>query len=354
MNKCILIVCPSDKLGGAEQFLLNVAKEYIRNGYQVEVFFLLSQTNNLWSNIEGLDVIYTQNSRELLGLFSLLKIFLKRRKRYELVFSSHQHINSLLSLLRKLKILNTNKLIVRESTSVYLRFKKPHLYYYLLLYYFYDRRSIDLLICQSNEMKQQLLDGNKKFSTFNLKVILNPIDLENVAKKASEGLDIDKPFILAIGRLHSVKGFDNLIKAYKISNAFPNYNLIILGDGPELFNLKCLIQELSLGNKVKLYGHTDNVYPFIQQATLGVISSHLEGFPNVLLQMYALNLKVVSTNCCGGLFEFPNLFLASSKDPQSIAHEINSALSKNIIINNNEFMCKFDLAAFPNKISKLL
>lgn len=353
-NKTILIVSPSDKLGGAEQFLLNIAKEYSRQGYVVDVFFLIKPSNDFWKIHKNVNVYYTTKSRESFGLLSFLKMFLKSRKKYFLSFSSHQHINSLLSILRRSRILETSKLIVRESTSVYLRYSKPKLLFYEFLYCLYNKDFLDLVICQSEDMKKQLLEGNKKFKDFKIEVVANPIDIDFVIKKSKEYIDAPKQFILAVGRLHPIKGFGDLIKAYAMSGVAKTHKLLILGEGPEKAFLQTLIVDLKLEDHVLLLGHVSNVFPYMKSASVGVISSYVEGFPNVLLQMYTLNLKVVTTNCCGGLSGFPNISICKVGDVQCLANKIVDAINENTVYDNRSFMEQFDLKNFPNKILNLL
>ncbi|HIC87763.1 MAG TPA: glycosyltransferase, partial [Aquificae bacterium] len=86
-------------------------------------------------------------------------------------------------------------------------------------------------------MKKDLVE-NFNVPEDKVKVIYNPVDIENIYKKSltNEKLFSDKyKNLIAIGRLTKQKGFDLLLKAFsKLDN---NYRLYILGEGEEKDNL---------------------------------------------------------------------------------------------------------------------
>jgi glycosyltransferase involved in cell wall biosynthesis len=349
-----MIVLPSDNLGGAEQFLFNLARYYVIKGNQVDVFFLYHEKSKKWRDIPGANLRFTNSNSEIKGIYPMICNIKKNgSKKYDIIFSSHQHINCLLSILIKFQIIKTRKFICRESTSIFLRYSGLKLFYHKFLYALYQR-NIDLIICQTEEMKNQLLLGMKKFSNFCVKVIKNPIDVTEIKSRSEEALPFELPekFVLAIGRLNHVKRFDKLIHAYNKSQLKRNYSLLILGAGNEYANLTNLIKGLDLEQDVILKGHVDNVFPIIKKASLGIISSEIEGFPNVLIQMYALNLKVVTTNCCGGLNEFPDLYVCKDNSVEELSFLCDLAIKENLKIDFTNFVERFDINSFIHQIEK--
>ena len=127
-------------------------------------------------------------------------------------------------------------------------------------------------------------------------VIENAIGNEYVYKyKASENKE---PVIAAIGRLHPAKDYVTLIKAFEIVHqSFPNYCLVIYGDGQEKEKLVTLLTELDLKSFVKFYlPCTDAIYK-IKDATCYCLSSKYEGMPNALMEAMAMGIPCVSTDC---------------------------------------------------------
>src|SRR5690606_7569790 len=132
-------------------------------------------------------------------------------------------------------------------------------YFYKFLYDLYSVKSVDLVICQTKEMKAQLLDNVRKLNYINVTVIDNPIDLCIPAELSNTNVGFND-FILAIGRLHPIKRFDKLISAYKESYKLQKHKLLILGEGSERHFLERLIEEHNLNDRVFLIGHVENVF----------------------------------------------------------------------------------------------
>lgn len=111
----------------------------------------------------------------------------------------------------------------------------------------------------------------------------------------------DRLRLLAVGRLHLVKGFDLLIQAFAmLANYFPDWDLVILGEGDERAALQKQIDEAGLTKRVYLVGRVGNMAEWYQSADLYVLSSRAEGLSNTLLEAMASGLAVVATDCDTG------------------------------------------------------
>jgi glycosyltransferase involved in cell wall biosynthesis len=140
----------------------------------------------------------------------------------------------------------------------------------------------------------------------------------------------DVPWIVAAGRLIPIKRFDILIKA--ISPMAERVKLLILGEGPERAKLEALILSEKLEGKVLLKGEVNDPCVYFEHAACCVVSSELEGFPNVLLEMMYANGAVVSTLCADGIAELPGVVKCEPNNVSALEMAINSALS----LSNNE------------------
>lgn len=108
-------------------------------------------------------------------------------------------------------------------------------------------------------------------------------------------------FVLAVGRLDSGKQFNLLITAFAgLAAQFADWDLVILGEGPDREKLERQVQSLGLGNRVKLPGRAGNVGQWYERADLFVLSSQYEGFPNVLVEAMAHGCAVISYDCDTG------------------------------------------------------
>ena len=107
--------------------------------------------------------------------------------------------------------------------------------------------------------------------------------------------------LLAVGRLEPVKNFDALIRAFaRLARAFPDWDLIILGEGPERARLASTIRCLGLVQRVVMPGVAGNVAYWYGEADLFALTSRSEGFPNALAEAMAHGVPAVSVDCNTG------------------------------------------------------
>ena len=107
--------------------------------------------------------------------------------------------------------------------------------------------------------------------------------------------------ILAMGRLTAQKGFDLLLKAFaKIANQYPDWTLIIIGEGELRLELEALRDKLKLKERVEFPGTVKSPQTTFNNANIFVLSSRFEGFPNALCEAMAHGLAVIATDCPSG------------------------------------------------------
>ncbi len=132
--------------------------------------------------------------------------------------------------------------------------------------------------------------------------IYNPLDLEKIKKSSNSFVPEEKNYIVAVGRMNDrVKQFDKLIEAYSDS-VLPerDIKLLILGEGQYMDELKLLVKQKKLMDKVVFKGHQPNPQAYQKNAVFSVLSSKNEGFPNVIIESLAVGTPVVSFDCFTG------------------------------------------------------
>jgi teichuronic acid biosynthesis glycosyltransferase TuaC len=125
-------------------------------------------------------------------------------------------------------------------------------------------------------------------------VFIPPTD--RAAARAALGLT--RPTLISVGHLIERKGHHLAIEALR---DLPEWELIVVGEGPERSRLGELIERLGLGERVRLLGARPHAaLPALYGAadTL-VLASSREGWANVLLESMACGTPVVATNVWG-------------------------------------------------------
>lgn len=336
MKDGYLFVFPTAVLGGAERVMFNIIYNLLLNGNSVTVVIMSRGCQNGWEvlrefpNFNFIVHNYKSEKKAIIPLLISL-FFLSLKNNYKIVFSSHTHINGVLSFLKKINIFKSSILVSRESTFIFDRFDGLMRMLFKFIYRFMYGKQ-DLLICQTNKMKESLI-ANLGFSPVkNIQVIPNPVNIEYIDFLKFEDKNIDSEYIVACGRLIPLKKIDYLIQAFSdLSEKFDKIKLVIIGSGPEENKLKKMVGDLNLESKVIFTGKINNPIKWFNSAKLGVISSEIEGFPNVIIEMMAAGTKnIITTPCTDGVLGLPNVCITESCSVQALRIEIESALNCNI------------------------
>lgn len=114
------------------------------------------------------------------------------------------------------------------------------------------------------------------------------------------GIPHEAPLILGAGRLHSQKGFLDLIAAFdRVREQQSDAHLLIAGEGPQRAALEEDAKRRGLTDFVHLPGRRADLRKWMQRANVFVLSSQWEGMPNVLLEAMASGCPCVSTDVEG-------------------------------------------------------
>lgn len=109
-------------------------------------------------------------------------------------------------------------------------------------------------------------------------------------------------YLLGVGRLGRMKGFDLLIDAFARAELERDIRLVIVGDGPEHDRLRAQVDRLALADRVEFTGRLDGVA--VAHAMSGalavVVPSRMEAFGIVALEAWRSGAPLVMTNRGGG------------------------------------------------------
>lgn len=164
----------------------------------------------------------------------------------------------------------------------------------------------------------------KKSIQKNSIVIHNPIGNPLLKEINENEIRINKT-ITSMGRLVNQKAHDVMIKAFKkVSDEFPEYQLIIYGEGELRGYLEELIKENHLEDRVLLPGNCKTALLEVSKSQIFLLTSRFEGMPNALMEAMAVGIPSISTDCDFGPAELiengKNGFLVKVDDIDEIAN----------------------------------
>lgn len=198
----------------------------------------------------------------------------------------------------------THQTTMQESHSViYRMFSK------FMVMYSYKRA--DLILANSYAIQTDLME-NFKIKT-PVRVVYNPVDLQLIKSNAAEEPDFvfenDTFHFITVGNLRKEKNQLLLIQAFFILKNLP-CKLLIVGAGVMEEELKQKVKDLGLMDKIVFCGFDKNPFKYVNRSDCFVLSSNVEGFPNVLIEALACGKPVISTDCSSG----PRELLAPDTD----------------------------------------
>jgi len=120
------------------------------------------------------------------------------------------------------------------------------------------------------------------------------IDLIKNYSRQTENQDLE---IISSGRMVNWKGFDSLIE---LASKHKNWKLSLVGDGPELDNLKDLSASLNVRDRVNFLGKLDQnkLWEKISESDVFVLNSSFESFSFQVVEAMALGVPIVATTGC--------------------------------------------------------
>lgn len=190
-------------------------------------------------------------------------------------------------------------LLITEHNSIFLR-KALHGFEYHKAAFAY--RSAVRILPVSTALQRAIQDYG--FSTQS-QVIGNTFDPE-VFFPGPVNRELEKLHLITVTNLIPLKGVSTLLQALKnVSSRLPEWDLLIIGDGPERSSLIQQASELGLLNQISFSGMLTK--PQIAEALRGshlyILSSSHETFSVATLEALACGVPVLAT-ACGGPEDF--------------------------------------------------
>ena len=195
------------------------------------------------------------------------------------------------------------------------------------------------------------------------KVIYIPNFIDNVSSKTC---NLSSKQLISVGRLDPIKGFDDLIDLFNLFyQKYPDWNLHIVGDGPEKEILQTKINKLGLSKKITLCGtkfseELENEY---LNSSIYVMTSHSESFGLVLVEAANYGLPLIAFDSAQGANEIiennKNGFLIKDRNAEEMIAKIEELLNDSSKMqyfskNSKNTALKFSKEAISKEWNKFL
>lgn len=322
MRKRILMITPDLGYGGAEKSFSRWADMLSAHHDVTRVVFNTAEENVYLKNrdLVSLDIPGGKN------LFSKLWYFFKRVVRLKQIKGDLRPDVSI-SFLEGADYVNV---LSKQSDKVVLSIRGSKLHdtnisgllgwirHRILIPQLYNRANLITVV--SEGIKKELQEFYKINKRIPIKVIHNFYNVQELQQLASEPLPVEwKDFLnshevmICVGRLARQKGYPFMIRVFKRMKVVkPDLKLLILGAGDDVHvKLVKQAEDMSLGtfsqpealtNEKDIYfaGFINNPHAFVAHATLFVLPSRVEGFPNALVEAMAIGIPVAAANCLHG------------------------------------------------------
>lgn len=159
----------------------------------------------------------------------------------------------------------------------------------------------DSIVAISKHTKDQAIK-RYNISALNIHVIYNGVDRSYFDINASRDLPDEfknREYIFSIGHTRPYKNIPRVIQAFKrISDEFPEIDLIIVGRGDYEVRLKKMVSEIEMQSRVIFAGYLPDeiMIPLFKNALFLVFPSLIEGFGLPVIEAMALGCPILASN----------------------------------------------------------
>jgi glycosyltransferase involved in cell wall biosynthesis len=277
--------------GGAERVISGIAGAVVERGWHATVITFDSPDDPIFHRldprVELVRLALPTAGGGVSGLLAGLRRLLALRRTL-----SGQRFDVVISFLTKINALTLLAMVGRRVPVIVSERNNPdrqpaHPLWHAALRRLYPRAAAIVMLTERGRQRLPIADKSR--------AIVIPNAIPSLAFRPRQERP---PQLVAVGRLTEQKGFDLLIKAFaRIADQFPDWNLLIFGEGPERPRLEAMVEEYGLQDRLRLPGSTDRHGEWIAAASLFALSSRYEGFANVVGEAMQAGLAVVASDC---------------------------------------------------------
>jgi glycosyltransferase involved in cell wall biosynthesis len=175
---------------------------------------------------------------------------------------------------------------------------------------------------------QRAYDAKRNQFGNDFKQIIIPNAIRSIEK-------IEEPkekIILYAGRFSWEKNPSDLIEAFSLIENKNDWRLVMAGEGPQWNDMKALVHELGIESQVEFLGSVSDLDLLLNIASVFVLPSLLEGFPNALCEAMSAGLPVVCYDSLAYesiITPHINGFVVPFREVESLASSISELIDNN-------------------------
>ncbi len=368
-NKKIVYLVTQSKFGGAQKYILDLAKYFSQNN---QVTIIVGEANNRDPQFFdgaakiGVEIIVLKHLQRDIDLYQNIRSVFEIRHTLAKLKPNLLHINSSMagltgSLAALFYNMSPYNLILKVVYTAHgFVFNEPRSFAENKIFLFIEKFSSSLksLIITVSDFDKQSGLKNKVAPEIKLQTIHIGINTESTnyldkqTARQQLGLEREGFVIGSIASHYKTKGLEYLIEAAALMNN-NQITFAVIGDGPETQTLQKLIQDRQLHN-FKLLGQKDDAAKYLKAFDIATLSSLKEGLPYALLEAGLAGVPIVATKV-GGIPEIISSdkfgILVEHMKPTALAEafnklfknqELGSSLAKN---NYNNVVERFSLSS---------
>ncbi len=289
--------------GGAERIIIGLANAMSQRGFAVH---LLTWDDEIASTFYPVDESVVWHR---LGFSSGIMDKLRRTKAMCRVFREHK-VRVLVGF-----VMSTDKTVFAAAKAsgvsvIVAERNAPTMY--SLRYGFFMRWSSFLFLHLADYITVQIpsyVNGYPATLRRRIRVIPNPVPVVSRYVEPARPNKDGRFTLLAVVSLDPVqKGLTCLIKAFsKIADDLPDWDLRIIGEGPEKDALQHLAKLSGLAGRISIEKSVKDIFSVYRESHLFIMPSLWEGFPNALAEALSYGLPAVGFEQAAGVADLISL-----------------------------------------------
>ena len=349
-KKRIIFFAYNLDIGGIERAILNYVKKIDKNKY--DVYLMLEKKEGIYldevpDDVKVIDYnICRSNNVIFRKLINGFKIIYFSLKYYNKFYFSACFATSVKSCAILAKNFSKNNAIWFHGE------------------YWYDEKEANkfLKYIRADKYKKVVFVANKLRDNYlkvrpntkqELYVINNLVDYEAMLDKSKEKIELkrEKLTFLNVGRHEEyAKRLSIMLEALaRLLNEGYDFNLLLIGDGPDRKMYEDLVKEFNIDDNVKFLGKKNNVFPYYKLCDCVLLSSFMEGNPVVYLESKVMNKPIISTDISDAKIELNGYGIVTDFNVDSYYNGVKEFLDNGYCIKK-----KFNPVKYNKNVMSLL